>query len=246
MSRDDDQTTRAEGDDDDRALDLQIAQFTKYALPLGTAVCATVAGLARGAPGVVLVLVGATLVAAIAVFWASVRTLVGETPLTGADAYALGTPRAEEEQKRAVLRALKDVEFEHEVGKISDEDYQALVSKYRAQAKRLLRAIDSDTLPERTKAEALVEERLIAEGLFDAPRADYRDPAPEVKATDKQPKPAKGKKKPDAPPKVACAKCGTKNDPDARYCKKCGARQGAADDEDEDEADEPEDEEASS
>ena len=42
----------------------------------------------------------------------------------------------EEEQKRAVLRALKDLEFEHSVGKIDDADYAEMLDRvcraYRA------------------------------------------------------------------------------------------------------------------
>src|SRR5262249_57017490 len=115
------------------------------------------AGVLQGAPAVVLVLTAGALVSVIALFWASVRTLVGETPLSGADAYALGAPRAEEEKKRAVLRALKDLAFERSVGKISDEDYQALVAKYRAEAKRLLKAIEEDAGAERARVEPMLD-----------------------------------------------------------------------------------------
>src|SRR6185436_12750615 len=108
-------------------LEKKIIKNAKIGVPLGTLGLAVIAGLSLGAPAVFLVLAGGALCAVIAVFWASVRTLAGETKLSGADAYALGAPRAEEEQKRAVLRALKDLEFERSVGKISDEDYQALV-----------------------------------------------------------------------------------------------------------------------
>jgi uncharacterized membrane-anchored protein YhcB (DUF1043 family) len=122
---------------------------------------------------VVLVLAGVALVAVIALFWQSLRTLLGETPLSGADAYALGAPRTEEEQKRAVLRALKDLEFERAVGKISDDDYKQLVVHYRKEAKRLLRVIDEQNAPQRAKAAAVAAERLAKLGLaVEAPKAD--------------------------------------------------------------------------
>lgn len=129
---------------------------------LGTAVFA---GVRFGAPGVVLVLVGAALVSVIASFWSSLRALIGETRLSGADAFAMGAPRAEEEQKRAVLRALKDLEFERSVGKISEDDYRALVGQYRAEAKRLLRQIDAGSLDQRTRVAELVDEHLAAAGV---------------------------------------------------------------------------------
>lgn len=224
MSRDEAESPEKAGSDDDgRELDQQIARYLKVGLPLGTFTCAVVAGVTQGAASVVLVLAAGALISVIAIFWASVRTLVGETALSGADAYALGAPRAEEEQKRAVLRALKDLEFERSVGKISEEDYRALVAKYREEGKRLIRALDEDAEPRRQKVATLVAERLHQAGLAEAP------PEPEPKAPKK--KPNRERKRPDPlPPKdddtrPACRSCGTRNDPDAVFCKKCGARQ---------------------
>jgi hypothetical protein len=124
-----------------------------------------IAGRTHGAPGVVLGLVALALAGVIAALWASLRTLLGETPLSGADAYALGARHGEEEQKRAVLRALKDLEFERSVGKISDDDYQQLLVAYRAEAKRLLRAIDESAEASRKRAAEIADAHLAALGL---------------------------------------------------------------------------------
>jgi hypothetical protein len=245
-------------DDDGRELDAKIALYLKLGLPAATLIGGVVAGVQQGAAAVVLVLCAGALVSVIALFWSSIRTLVGETPLSGADAYALGAPRAEEEQKRAVLRALKDLEFERSVGKISEEDYKALVAKYRAEAKRLLRTLEEGAEPRRQKAADLVTERLYLEGLAEAPPDPYRGADPVAKAPKNKNKKKKGKlDKPKAAVKVeasaakaealaapakesgdaakpACFSCGTRNDADAAFCKKCGARL----DPDEDESDE--------
>jgi hypothetical protein len=93
-------------------------------------------------------------------FWSSLQKLSGEVPLTLDEALSLGAPSAEEEQKRAVLRALKDLDYERAVGKISDADYTTLSERYRQEAKRLLRAVERDLTPERERAEHLLEERL--------------------------------------------------------------------------------------
>lgn len=272
MSRDDETTEKH--DDGDRELDQRVTEYLKLGVPAGTLACAVAAGYAQGPSAVVLVLAGGALVAVIAIFWASIRTLVGETPLSGADAYALGAPRAEEEQKRAVLRALKDLEFERSVGKISDEDYQALVSKYRAEAKRLLRVLDEESRPERDKVEVLVRARLRREGLTDADEAPPEKPAEADEKADEKPTEADEKREKARPerkkakagvtkasgPKVEaarpeaararvkCVDCGTTNDTDAVFCKKCGARQGpvVGDDEKDDVAEEPGKQEASS
>jgi hypothetical protein len=236
------------GDEEGRELDQQIAGYLQLGLPAATLICAVVGGVLQGAAAVVLVLAAGALVAVIAIFWASVRTLVGAAPLSGADAYALGAPRAEAEQKRAVLRALKDLEFERSVGKISEDDYEALVAKYRAEGKRLMRLLDEEALPGRQKVEAMVAERLFREGLAETAPEPYRGAKPETKPPKPGAKPPKKKKraKPpaveiprppietaevpeaEAPPVTACASCGTRNDADAVFCKKCGARQQEA------------------
>lgn len=144
------------------------------------------------APLVVLLLAGVAIASVIALFWGSLRTLLGETRLTGADAYAIGAPRAEEEQKRAVLRALKDLEFERSVGKISEEDYRELVGRYRHEAKRLLRLIDDSATEERARAEKLVQSRLVRAGIAKPTPAETA--APEEPAPVEEPRPASEEK----------------------------------------------------
>ena len=46
-----------------------------------------------------------------------------------------------EERDRA-LGALKELEFDHRTGKVSDEDYRALVGPLRARARAALRALE--------------------------------------------------------------------------------------------------------
>jgi hypothetical protein len=247
MSQEEVQSGGSNAEDDGRELDGQISRYLQIGLPVATLVCAVVAGVLQGPAAVVLVLAAGALVSVIAIFWASVRTLVGETALSGADAYAIGAPRAEEEQKRAVLRALKDLEFERSVGKISDEDYQALVAKYRTEAKRLLRLLEEDAQPAREKVEVLVKARLVREGLAEAPPGDEAKPR-EGKGK-KKGKPSKASNRTGSPSdgapvateqaskqaqpaddaRPACPSCGTRNDVDAVFCKKCGARRLAAD-----------------
>ncbi|XYH97070.1 hypothetical protein ACMHYB_56415 [Sorangium sp. So ce1128] len=237
-------------------LERQIVHYARFGVPLAALVGAGVAGLVAGPPAAILVLAGGALVAVIAIFWASLRVLLGETPLSGADAYALGAPRTEEEQKQSVLRALKDLEFERSVGKISDEDYAELVAKYRAEAKRLLRLLDADAQPRREQVAALVARHLRRAGLQDdagviAPEQGDEDAASELEDAAGEARPAKRKRararRPekqelDAVPTAdgerdaaavedrgaartsTCAVCGTLNDEDAVFCKKCGTK----------------------
>jgi hypothetical protein len=46
-----------------------------------------------------------------------------------------------EERDRALL-ALKELEFDHRTGKLSDDDYRAVVGEYRRRAAAALRALD--------------------------------------------------------------------------------------------------------
>lgn len=45
-------------------------------------------------------------------------------------------------QRDVVLSAIKDLEFDHEMGKISDEDYEQMNTQYRQEAVAVLQAID--------------------------------------------------------------------------------------------------------
>ena len=49
-----------------------------------------------------------------------------------------------EERDRA-LAALKELEFDHRTGKVSDEDYRSMVGELRRAAADALRALDSGT-----------------------------------------------------------------------------------------------------
>lgn len=225
------------------SIERTLIENAKVIVPAAIIVGAGIAARIQGPAAAILVLAGGALLGVIVVFWSSLRTLLGETPLTGADAYAIGAPPAEEERKRAVLRALKDLEFERSVGKISEEDYELLVTKYREEGKRLLRAIDEGAGPERERAAKLVASRLREEGLLDegdAPAIERDEDEEEEAAVAPKPKARKKKKKKGAPKAEAapaprddasddagptCASCGTVNDEDALFCKKCGARQ---------------------
>ncbi len=184
----------------------------RLALPLVAILATTVAGALLGPGPAVLVLAGFALLAAIESLWSSLQALLGEAPLSREDAYAYGAPSAEEEQKRAVLRALKDLEFERGVGKISDEDFAELTARYRAEAKRLLQVIDERGRPGREKVEKLVDQLLKEQGLDST-----HEPANDTESESE----AESEADPRAQP---CPHCQTANDDDAVFCKKCGAR----------------------
>jgi hypothetical protein len=179
------------------ASPVSVEQLSKLArwLPALGVVSAIVLGNVLGIGIGFLVAAGTALLLGIWVFWSSLHNLSGDAPLTLDEALNLGAPSAEEEQKRAVLRALKDLEYERAVGKISDADYNQLSERYRQDAKRLLRLVDRDLTPERERAERLLEERLAGLSPSDAAavrakaQAPSDDDAPESKPEDSEPEP---------------------------------------------------------
>jgi hypothetical protein len=164
------------------------APWVRRAAPVLLVLAALGIGSAYGLGVGLLVFAGGVLLLAIGLFWSSLQGLTGESPLTLEEALHLAAPTAEEEQKRAVLRALKDLEYERSVGKISEEDYRDLSARYREEAKRLIVALDQGLSAKRSRAERLVAKRLAAEGL---PSSDL--PSTDRSATEKsepEPEPA--------------------------------------------------------
>lgn len=138
---------------------------------------AVVAGVTSGPPLLLLVLAAGALALVVTLMWSSVQSLTGGTPLGFEEALGMGAPSKVEEEKRAVLRALKDLEYERGVGKISPEDYAELSTRYRAEAKRLMQSLDEALGPARQEVEKAIEERLSRAGVrapepVTAPRAD--------------------------------------------------------------------------
>jgi len=162
-----------------------LSDNARWLYPLAVVVAAAVLGHFLGLGLGLLIVAGGVLFGSIWLIWSSLQGLGSDAPITLEEALSLGAPSAEEEQKRAVLRALKDLEYERAVGKISDEDYASLAEHYRSEAKRLLRAVDRDSGPGRERAERLLAERLAAAN-GKAPAARKRSKAQAV-ASDEAP-----------------------------------------------------------
>ena len=130
-----------------------------------------------------------------------------------------------EREKQLLLKALKELEFDHEMGKISDADFRDIGGGYRARAMRVLRQLDEQG----ADYKALVEKELKARlGAAEAKPAEAGPPSPDPPA--EAPKPAETPKPAQATKPAAltrCAGCGTSNDGDAVFCKKCGKKVAA-------------------
>jgi hypothetical protein len=214
-------------------------------------ITALIVGATAGLGPALLVLAGGVLVGVVLLLWSSVGRLTGESPLTLEEAIGLGAPSPEEERKRSILRALKDLEYERSVGKISDEDFAELSARYRADAKTLLKLIDAESAPFRKSAEERLAARLRKDAAKAAKGRKAKDPVATVEdgaaAKDCTAAPASTSKAVQADEAVSavgeeeesdavtattagipCPSCQTANDTDAAFCKRCGTSLGKA------------------
>jgi hypothetical protein len=194
-----------ESDEAERSLGRAVS----IGLPVLCVGAAVVVGFAASLGSALLVLASGALLGTIGLLWASVRTLSGDAPLP-VDLEALAARRhgVDElaEQKTRVLRALKDLETEHALGKIDDADYGLIVTRYRDEAKAVMRKMDLEVAPLREAAERVAREYLEKRGVA----AVAGEP---VASSEEGPKGVR----------PTCGSCQTSNDPDAAFCKKCGS-----------------------
>ena len=171
---------------------------------LATLTLATVSVvMMRHASAPAIVLVALTVCAAGFAAYTLFRTLL---PLTGTgvtdDALMIGgrTRAALERDKGLTLRSIKELEFDHAMGKVADADFAEMRDRLRARALRLMRQLDG------VDAYRHAIERDLASRLPPAPDASTAPvtPAPRV---------AQG---------FFCTHCGAAADADARFCRMCG------------------------
>jgi len=166
------------------------------------AVAAAVGGYATWAGGRASVpfLVMATLALGWIVWLAfrAANALVKDAPVVEAGVVATGKRRKElEREKASLLKALKELDFDHQMGKVSDKDFADISAIYRGRAIRVMRQLDDAGRDYEAMIAADVGKKLATAGV-----------EPSTSATKAEPE--------------KCAKCGTRNDSDAEFCKKCG------------------------
>jgi hypothetical protein len=172
-----------------------------------------------GPPLVMIALGGLTLVLSAIALWRMID------PLSRSDAPAAPAARAPqrlrelEREKQLVLKAIKEIELDYNMRKIAEADYREMIERYRARAMRLISELEAGD-NYRALIERELRERLAALGArVDAP-ARAAEPS-----SGSEPHHAA------APPASAapgCAACGTRNDDDAQFCKKCGGKLAVA------------------
>jgi hypothetical protein len=126
-----------------------------------------------------------------------------------------------EREKQALLKAIKELEFDHEMGKVSDRDFGEIGQQYRARAIRVMRQLDEGG----QQYEAMIAKELAARLKKPvAPREDKREDKKEPPRSDAAAASEKTETAAPSDGRIACKSCGISNDGDAEFCKKCGAR----------------------
>ncbi len=138
---------------------------------------------------VALLLISAATLAAGYTAFALHRALLGLWSGAG-DEEPLGVRQREilQQEKALILRAIKDLDFDYGMKKVSEADHTDMLERLRARALLLMQQL----------------ERVPATPVSAAPRAK--------KVRREVPTP--------------CARCGIRNEPDAKFCKQCGDRLG--------------------
>jgi hypothetical protein len=127
------------------------------------------------------------------------------------------TRAALERDKALVLRAIRDLEFDRAMKKVSDKDFAEMNARLRARAAGILKQLDRGA-GYRDEIERELEKRLGVTGGV----AGTNIPAYEHEPAD-----ANGASAEAGSSSRTCS-CGTPNDIDARFCKTCGTRLEAA------------------
>lgn len=231
-AEDDRERPRAARDPKAELDERRIARGIAIGLPLATLVIGLTAGAIVGPAMAILVFAAGVLLGVIALFWASLRVLSGDAALPpeiemlDASGHAVDALAS---RKKMLLRAIKDLDVEHELGKLDDDDRDQIAKMYREELKDVMKRIDASLAPLRPKAEEAVRAHLARAGLIDGGyRGKKADDMVEKDVPSSDVDDADDGEDTKAPAKVECAKCETLNDPDAAFCKKCGASMAKA------------------
>lgn len=204
---------KAENDEPSAPFDeAKLGRALAFGIPLVAIVGASLVGILLNAATAILVLVGAALLGVIALLWGSIRILSGDAPLPPELEALEGVTRGVDAlaaRKKMLIRAIKDLENERDLGKLEAADFEQISETYRDQLKAVMKEMDATLAPHRERAELIAREHLQKAGLAEKP---YRGERPPPEPLDEEFEKFDRK---------VCPKCDASNEPDAKFCKEC-------------------------
>jgi hypothetical protein len=144
-------------------------------------------------------------------------TSVFSEPLTDRSRAAL------EREKMLVLRSIKELEFDRAMGKLSPKDFDEMAGRLRSRALMLMKQLDEGGSGYRELIERELAARMSTRRSGQPPRRTVAPSAPAAETASAAPPEESVTTTP------ACPQCGTSNDADAAFCKRCGRRLTAPD-----------------
>ena len=150
-----------------------------------------------------------------------------------------------EREKNLLLRSIKELEFDHAMGKVAEADFEEMSARLRSRAVRLLQELDNTTTGYRDLIERELARRLGKTGATGSTRVDpdeakvepndgstkvepYRERSEPYAERSEQPETVERRHAPagvdGSRASGACPSCATVNDDDARFCKSCGSK----------------------
>ncbi|MBV1861320.1 MAG: hypothetical protein KUG77_23075 [Nannocystaceae bacterium] len=187
-----------------------------------------------------LVVGGAALVFSLATLFKMVQALSRPRAALGLSSRGLGGASRSQlrEEKRRLLRAIKELKFDFEMGKLSEPDFTDVKQTYELRAVEVMRELDGARRVH-PEVHALLEERGLTSVLPDGAVAE--DATGETSPSEEDDAEASGEKALASPTPAkpnpsegtldnvsgevgtqACGSCSGANDPDAKFCKHCG------------------------
>ena len=160
-----------------------------------------------------LILISFTIAAAGAAAAGFYRMLA---PLAADDVSLFSEPLTErsrmalEREKALVMRSIKELEFDRAMGKLSPKDFDEMAGRLRTRAIMLMKQLDEGGSVYRELIERELSVRMGRNGaapIGEAKASPYEHRAPNAEAVP-----------------GTCASCGTSNDEDAAFCKRCGSK----------------------
>ena len=185
-----------------------------------------------GPPLVMTAMGGMTLVLVAGALWRVIDPLTRDEVRLPLDVRAPHRIRELEREKQVVLKAIKEIELDYQMRKISEPDYREMIERYRTRALRVMgdlaagddyRVLIERELKGRLAALVQVEKATATATAVVVPAAGATKSAAGDVAKNAAPLVATPiALVTDATPNTNCPHCSTPNDADARFCKHCG------------------------